>query len=163
MRHDEEALLLRQCLLEAASLGQVELRGPEVQIRFQDPPHDRPRFPYWAQALYVFRFQDLCLKVGRAGPNSRARFTTHHYTGSTAYSLPNVINDCAEPLATELSRGEVQTLEALPVDRVGEWVAKNCGRINILFPSDHPRTTAKLLEAVLQARFDPCYEGPRSG
>lgn len=161
MRHDDEASRLRQCLLKAAELGRVDIAPSEIEIRFQDPPHDRPSLPFWSQAIYVFRLRSLYLKVGRAGPNSRSRMSTQHYTASTEYSLANLISENAEPLMEELSREEVQSLEALPVDRVGEWIANNCGRINIFIPAEYPRTTANLFEAVLLSRFDPCYEGPR--
>lgn len=71
--------------------------------------------------IYTFIYQEKFLKVGKAGPNSDARFRSQHYKpmGSQSNLAKSILND-----------GEFSHLH-ISMETVGEWIKHNTRRINL--------------------------------
>lgn len=101
-------------------------------------------------AVYVFCHQGRTLKVGKAGPNSEARYTSQHYNPNSAQST----------LAASLLRGGDELgIQGITKASVGVWIKANTDRYNFLLHSKHPIRLLTLLEAFLQCRLNPAFEG----
>jgi hypothetical protein len=90
-----------------------------------------------------------CLKVGKAGPNSTARYCSQHY----GLKAPSTL---ARSLSTHQLRIGVSDLDEL---NVGTWILENTYRINFLIPTTCGVAALSLLEAFVQCRFNPEFEG----
>lgn len=101
-------------------------------------------------AVYCFFLNGTALKVGMAGPNSNARFRSHHYGHSRAGST----------LARSILKypGKIGIGPAL-ADSVGDWIKNNTDRVDLLLPSSWGRPMLSQLESFLHARWTPIYEG----
>lgn len=75
---DERELV--ESFLSVAQLAHLSLGKFDVRIEVLSAPHRRPsRLPEGRQAVYAFFLGDTCLKVGKAGPKTAARFISQHY------------------------------------------------------------------------------------
>lgn len=123
-------------------------------------PHQRPRaLPAGTQAIYVFLLGDTCLKVGKAGPDSHARFATQHYGSNAPSTLAqSIIRDRSHVLrlTTTEARAEV---EALTIESVGRWLQRRTSRFHVLLPAHAPACALTFAEAFTQCRLRPVYEG----
>jgi hypothetical protein len=52
----------------------VDISAEEVRIETLPAPHRPTGLPAGSMAVYVFSYRGIALKVGKAGPNSDARF-----------------------------------------------------------------------------------------
>ncbi len=69
-----------QAFLQVANLAHVSVVEAQVRYELLRAPHKRPTsLPPGLQAVYAFLVGDRCLKVGKAGPKTQARFTSQHY------------------------------------------------------------------------------------
>jgi hypothetical protein len=119
-------------------------------IEFLDAPHLPPaRLPAGMMAIYGFWHDGRWLKIGKAGPRSNARYTTHHY----GFNAPSTL---AKSLRDDPAMGNVPAFDpGFP----GSWIKANCCRINILLPATRNIELLNLLEAFLHLRLRPIYEG----
>ena len=82
---DTQALI--QDFLRVAALAGARLAESEIEVETLKAPHRPPsRLPAGKMAVYVFSCGDTVLKVGKAGPNSGARYTSQHYNAASARS-----------------------------------------------------------------------------
>lgn len=66
--------------LQVSHLAHLRLSLTDVRAELSPAPHKRPAsLPSGTQAVYTFFLGDRCLKVGKAGPKTQARFTSQHY------------------------------------------------------------------------------------
>ena len=71
----------------AAKLAGIQLSPHDIEIEKLPAPHKPPsRLPLGKMAVYVFHSGTTCLKVGKAGPKSQARYTSQHYNPKSAMS-----------------------------------------------------------------------------
>ena len=126
----------------------------DVRIEPLCAPHNPPaRLPDGSMAVYAFFYHGCALKIGKAGPNSGARYTTQHYNLKAAQST----------LAkTLLRRGTEIGVKGLTELSVGDWIKANTDRYNFLLDSSYPIRLLTLLEAFLQCKFNPVFEGSSS-
>lgn len=99
-------------------------------------------------AVYSFFYNKQCLKVGKSGKKSQARYAYQHYN-------PNSSNS---NLAKSMQR-ERKIYEGLTKDNSRAWITKNTDRYNYLLEEDTPQSVVNLFEAFLQCSFNPRYEG----
>ena len=92
------------------------------------------------------------MKIGKVGPNSNARFSSQHYSPKSAGSTL---------AASILEDKEMESLY-LNEKTVGDWIKKNCQRINVFLSAELPDFTNELIETALHYRFQPKYEGVES-
>jgi len=101
-------------------------------------------------AVYLFSYGTSVLKIGKAGPNSGARYTSQHYNAASA----------ASTLAGSLLKGGNEIgVTSLTVESAGEWIKTNTDRINFLMKVECGVPTLTLLESFLQCRLKPRFEG----
>jgi hypothetical protein len=133
-----------------ASLARSPLTTDDVRVEFLSAPHKPPsRLPSGKMAVYAFWFNGEWLKIGMAGPNSNARYTSQHYSPNSAMSTlaKSLQND------PEMARRFDANTKA-----VGEWMRANCNRVNILLDARQDRLLLAMLEAFLHLRLKPRYE-----
>ena len=117
----------------------IEVKLLEYVVDYQHSHRYRPG--YWHIYSFWMSENDKALKIGVAGPNSAARYSSHHYNpGSSNSNLAKSI----------LSDG---TCSELPK----EWLLRNTYRINAVF-EDFSKPLAHALEAHLQLVYYPKYE-----
>jgi hypothetical protein len=133
-----------------------KLAGSPIQpqnffVEFFAAPHKPPKLlPIGKMAIYGFYWNDIWLKVGKAGPQSQARYTSQHYNPASAPST----------LAASLLRDvRMKNVPDLQAGKTGDWIKDNCCRVNILVPVEYGRAGLSLLEAFLHVRLRPRYEG----
>ncbi|KAA0213820.1 MAG: hypothetical protein DYG94_11525 [Leptolyngbya sp. PLA3] len=135
---------------QVAALAGHSLRPGELEVQFLAAPHQPPTaLPSGRMAVYCFGFGDEWLKIGKAGPKSGPRFTSHHYNTSAPSTL-------AKSLIADSRMGSVADFRP---ERAGDWIRQRTHRVNLLLPSRRDGTLLALLEAFLHARFKPRYEG----
>ena len=137
-----------------ANLADISLSVEDVSVESLCAPHSPPtRLPAGKVAVYVFCHQGRTLKVGRVGPNSNARYTSQHYNPGSA---PSTL------AASVLKRGTEIGLQGISGPGVGDWIKTNTDRYNFLLDSSYPDRLLALLEAFLQCKLDPLFEGSSS-
>lgn len=117
-------------------------------------PHDLPpALKNGDVAVYAFIWNNECLKVGKVGPKSHARYISHHYNPSSSQS-----NLAKSILADKESMG----LKHLTDQIIGDWIRSHVDRVNFVLSGEKIIPVLNLLEAFLQCRLKPRYEGFKS-
>ena len=101
------------------------------------------RFRHGKWHIYSFwlRKSDEALKIGIAGPNSAARFSSQHYNENSANS-----NLAKSLLKSGMCSGNAKA-----------WIKSNTYRINTVF-DDFNKPLAHALEAHLHLLYEPYFE-----
>jgi hypothetical protein len=92
--------------------------------------------PLNTAAVYIFKWNNHYLKVGKVNPNSNARYQYHHYNPDSSGS------NLSKSL---LNEPEFQAL--LGDGNVGEWLKTNTSRFNILIPENLDKKFVHFAEA----------------
>lgn len=146
--------------LHVAELAQVQLAPAQVRHELLPAPHKRPSsLAPGLQAVYAFLLGDRCLKVGKAGPKTQARFTSQHYGMKAPSTLAKSILGNPQRVADLLPperRNEVATLNEVTV---GAWIERSTARLHIFLPTPVGPLPLGLLEAFVQCRLNPVFEG----
>ena len=147
--------LLLSDFVTAATHGGIELAPDAIYTEILPMPHQPPSsLPKGKSAVYIFSTNHCVLKVGQAGPKSNARYTSQPYNPDSAQST----------LASSLLKDQVRWQgHNLNEENVPDWIKKNTHRVNYLLNADVPKSkwVRTLLEAFVQCRFPPVYEGRR--
>ena len=132
-------------------LAGVSLPPAALSFETLPAPHKPPSaLPSGKAAVYVFVWNGRCLKVGKVGPKSQARFTSQHYSPASSNSN----------LAKSLVAGHGQLgLSGITESNVGAWIKTNVDRVNFLLSVESGIAVLTLLESFLQCRLDPVFEG----
>lgn len=146
--------------LQVAELAHLQLASAHVRHELLPAPHKRlSSLPPGLQAVYAFLLGDRCLKVGKAGPKTQARFTSQHYGMNAPSTLAKSIlanpQRLVDLLPPEL-RNEVATLNEATV---GAWIERNAARLHLFLPTRAGPLALALLEAFVQCRLNPVFEG----
>lgn len=137
-----------------ANLAGVDVTRGTISIENLSAPHVPPsKLPLGKVAVYVFSKGPEVLKVGKVGSKSQARYTSQHYNPGSAMSTL-----AASVLA---DRGHLG-LEDVNEGNVGRWIRENIDRVNFLMDECFGMPALTLLEAFLQCRLKPRYEGFQS-
>ena len=136
--------------IQVATLAGARLAPDDLSLEILPAPHRQPsRLPAGKMAIYAFWGDGCWLKVGMAGPNSNARYTSQHYNAGSAPST----------LAASVTRWSADNpLEGFEAGSPGDWLRGSCHRANVLLSSEHPRELLALLEAFLHLRLRPRHE-----
>ena len=135
--------------IAVAKLAGVPLTEEDVRVDPRRKPHRPPTcLPPGKMAVYAFFFNGRCLKVGKVGPNSEARYTSQHY-------LPN---SSPSNLAKSMLKNK-SDFRNLTRANAGAWIKKNTDRINFLLDQKKGNPALSLLEAFLHCRLEPRFEG----
>jgi hypothetical protein len=136
---------------------------PFLNIRHeaQPAPHAPHGLPLGKCAVYVFSLSasyggscpagpDRVLKIGKAGPNSNARFQSQHYNPGSSMS------NLAKALLNERGRWQLLGITALSTVTVGNWV-RHLDRDNFYLDStdkEHLGELEKYLKSILGSVFE---------
>jgi hypothetical protein len=137
--------------LIVARLAGHPISASELNCEFHPAPHRAPTsLPVGMMAVYCFWGVGCWLKIGKAGPNSQARYTSQHYNHASAPST----------LAGSLIRDtRMKSVDGFTEAQPGDWIRSSCCRVNILISLQLRREMLSLLEVFLHARLMPRYEG----
>jgi hypothetical protein len=137
--------------LQAAKLAGLKVTDQDISYEILPAPHRPPiHLPAGKFGVYVFLYKEQCLKVGKVGPKSKARYTSQHYSPDSSNS-----NLAKSILANPPNLG----LEHLDKTTVGDWIKRETHRINFLLDSSVGISTLTFLEIFIQCRLNPKYEG----
>jgi hypothetical protein len=135
----------------AAILAQIAITRDDLTVELLRAPHKAPTIlPAGMMAVYAFFLNGVALKVGKAGQNSQARYTSQHYNAGSA---PSTL------AASIMRRPSVFGLEMVDTKAVGTLIKARADRVNILLPASFGNATISLLEAFLHCRWKPVFEG----
>lgn len=136
---------------KVVALAGVSLPPTALSFETLLAPHKPPSaLPSGKAAVYVFVWNGCCLKVGKVGPKSQARFTSQHYSPASSNSN----------LAKSLVGGHGKIgLSGITESNVGGWIKTNVDRVNFLLNVECGMPVLTLLESFLQCRLNPVFEG----
>jgi len=151
---------LVETFLKIAKLARVDLPSSDVLSELLPAPHKRPSaLPDNSQAVYAFLLSGHCLKVGKAGPKTQARFTSQHYGMNAPSTLARSILSHRKRVAALLPRGRQHEVDALDEESIGVWIERNTTRFHVFLPTRVGALALSLLEAFIQCRLRPLFEG----
>jgi len=138
-------------LVKVLHLSGVPYEDGDIEIEDLGVPHEPPKsIPEGKMAVYSFFYNGKALKVGKAGPKSKARYTSQHYSaGSAPSTLAASLENKPEEIG--LSKSDVSNSK--------EWLKEHTQRINFIIQSKLGVDTLNLIEAFLIAKLSPVYEG----
>jgi hypothetical protein len=136
---------------QAAALAGVAIASSDIEVQVLPAPHKAPSvLPRGKSAVYVFMYGDRCLKVGKAGPRSAARFCSQHYG----------VNRAPSTLAKSVIKANLGSPRiTLTAENVSTWLCRNTSRVNFLLRSTYGPEVLSLLEAFVQCCLRPEFEG----
>jgi len=126
-----------------------------------DAPHTRPSsLPSGEKAIYIFMLDEACLKVGKAGAKSKARFTSQHYNPNSSPSnlAKSILKDKSNFIQHLPGSAKSEALD-INEHNIGEWIEKNTSRHHIFMDERTDRHLFSLIEVFMQCKFHPIYEG----
>ncbi|WP_339836761.1 hypothetical protein [Paenibacillus sp. FSL R7-0272] len=140
---------LKEQLLQIIKSTGTKIEESQIVILDRGLPHKSSTLPVGRMAVYSFIYQDRFLKIGKAGPNSNARFNSQHYDPKNSQSnlAKSLLND---PMLVGLN------LDAMTIK---EWIKKNTRRIDFLVDATLGIFVLNLIEAFLHLKYRPKYEG----
>lgn len=140
---------LKEQLLQIIKSTGTEIEESQIVILDRGLPHKSSTLPVGRMAVYSFIYQDRFLKIGKAGPNSNARFNSQHYDPKNSQSnlAKSLLND---PKLVGLN------LDAMTIK---EWIKTNTRRIDFLVDATLGIFVLNLIEAFLHLKYRPKYEG----
>lgn len=115
--------------LFVARLSGVDITESDIYIEQLSAPHQPPKaLPPGKMAVYVFFLGPQCLKVGKVGPKSHARYISQHYNSKSSMS------NLAKSILKDRDRLGTSDIND---NSVGKWIKTNTDRVNILIPAEH--------------------------
>jgi hypothetical protein len=137
--------------IKVAELVNINISQSDIALECLQKPHTKPKFlPKGKMAVYVFMWNDFCLKVGKVGPNSQPRYTSHHYNSKSSNSN----------LAQSIIRDGVRfALPLLKPNNVGVWIEQETDRFNFLIDKSFGIHLLSLMEIFIQCKLRPKFEG----
>jgi hypothetical protein len=137
--------------IKVADLSGVSLSADEITAEVLQAPHKPPKnLPIGKMGVYVFSLGEKCLKVGKVGPRSKARYTSQHYNPRSSNS-----NLSKSILKTKADFGGAH----LDENNIEDWVKENTDRVNFIFDESLGIPILSLFESYLQCHLKPKFEG----
>jgi hypothetical protein len=139
-------------LIEIAKRADVIINEDQLIIFDRGCPHLPSCLINGMAGIYIFELNGVCLKIGKAWEKSNARFRSQHYSPKSSQSnlAKSILNDSG------------MKKYGLNEDNIGDWIKKNTRRIDIFIDTKLGVPVLNLLEAYLQCKFKPKYEGVES-
>jgi hypothetical protein len=136
--------------IQVAAIAGISILRSELHVEVLAAPHRPPSsLPSGKFGVYVFMFGGRCLKVGKAGPKSTARFCSQHYGAHAPSTLAKSL----------LKHQQNIGIDGLDLANVRAWICEHTARINFLLDARHGVMALSLLEAFVQCRLIPEFEG----
>ena len=137
----------RKIISEISEVLGKEILSTGYRFEFLGVPHSAPKsLDNGKMAIYIFKYKDTYLKIGKVGAKSKARYTSQHYSPKSSISN----------LAKSILKDEVFSIShSITKENVGQWIKDNCQRINILIDEELGRLALSLIEAALHYKYNP--------
>lgn len=116
----------------------------EVELKYLGVPHEPSKLEDNQMGVYIFFKDNKCLKIGKAGLNSKARWNSHHYNPKSSDS--------------NLAKSLLNDSETLLEENIGDYIRKNICRVEFTINDNVPEHTLNLLEAYLLFKLNPKFE-----
>ncbi|MBC8504229.1 MAG: hypothetical protein H8D34_05190 [Chloroflexi bacterium] len=142
--------------VQVANLAGFSISESEIEHINLDAPHSPPSLPNGKQAVYTFSLSsspEIVLKVGKAGPNTKARYRYQHYNPRSAGST------LAASILNNQSDWQILGIKDLSENNINDWLKTNTDRNDFLISSDHNSLLLSLFEIFMQCRLKPIFEG----
>lgn len=136
-------------IFDVSSILGKPIEKESIEIINRGKPHKPESLPAGKMGVYLFLYDDVFLKIGKAGPKSNARFYSQHYNPKSAKST----------LAASILSDSTNSYEGVGEENVGDWIKENCTRIDIIVDSYLGIFALELIEAALHYKYEPIYEG----
>jgi hypothetical protein len=136
-----------------AALAGMPISAGDIRHESLPAPHKSPQLPRGTCAVYVFSLatdDSVVLKVGKVGPKSGARFGSQHYIAASAKS------NLSKSVPAGVAHWQRLGISNADESTVGDWLRTNTNRDHFFLQG--ARLT-HLLEAFLQCRLNPLFEG----
>jgi len=150
---------LVQDFIKVSYLAGLTIGASEIETQVLLAPHVRTGLPSGKAAVYVFLHGNTCLKVGKVGPNSDARFRSQHYLPEGAKS--NLAKSLCLDFMSEQAVCRFFAAEIrgnFRAELVADWMLTNLSRVHFFLDANAPKGALRLLEVFLQCRLNPIFE-----
>ena len=137
-------------LITASNLAGFNVDINDIQLLHWEAgiqTHVPQRLPHESAAVYIFKWNDSYLKVGKANENSNARYQSQHYNAES--SISNLSRSLLNDAEFQAMLGEITT---------SEWLRTNTNRFNIIIPSRLGKKFVHFTEAFFILKCNPIYE-----
>lgn len=142
--------------IKVCELAKIEMTKKDITIErlTAGRNHIPTNLPAGNMAVYIFvnDVEENCYKVGKVGANSNARYQSQHYSASSSKS------NLAKSILNDYSLNHILEIQ----ENVGTWIKQNTTRINLKLSANKGIFALNLLEAFIQNRLKPKYEGFKS-
>ncbi len=145
--------------IQVSQLSGLSLQASDIETEVLVAPHKRTGLPKGKAAVYVFFHGNTCLKVGKVGANSDARFRSQHYLPSGAIS--NLAKSLCLDFTNEAARSRffhADLRSGFEAKSVADWMLTNLSRVHFFVDANALTETVRLLEVFLQCRLQPLFE-----
>lgn len=137
--------------VKASCLAGISISLSDIEIQELCAPH-RPQSSLLSGklAVYVFMFGPRCLKVGKVGKKSAARFCSQHYGVKRA---PSTL--ARSLIAVQAKFG----ISGLDESNVAVWICEHLDRVHFLVPEKYGVSCISLFETFVHCGLNPEFEG----
>jgi hypothetical protein len=142
--------------VQVTRLAGMPIQSCEITHELHRAPHIPSPLPKDVLAVYAFSLASpshAILKVGRVGANSNARFQSQHYSPTAARST------LAKSLLAHTDQWPQLGIQKLDITTVGGWLRQHTDRDHFFLAATQPALLLSLLEAFVQCRLRPLFEG----
>lgn len=112
--------------------------------------------PTNSAAVYIFKWNNFYLKVGKVNANSNARYQSQHYNPDSSPS------NLARTLRGETEFHAMAAIIEPNDNRWGDWIKTNTTRYNIIIPSNLGKNFVHFAEAFFILKCTPMFENTRA-
>ena len=139
----------------------TDLSGVGCEVRFlkRGKTHKASALKENQEGVYVFLNDWYCLKVGKVGSKSQARWGSQHYLldEGTRSSLPKSFMKDEEKFKKAFNN--TQDIRTICKETIREFVENNTDRVEFVLSDQKDHRAVNLLEAYVQFKLNPVYEG----
>ena len=146
---------LLDSFVNVANLSGFKISISDISYDFWEAPHRQKGLPSNQQAVYTFslpKFNNLVLKIGKAGPKSNARFLSQHYNPDSSGS------NLAKSLLNSINFWEEIQIQKPQYHQICGWIKANTDRNNFYVSDKFDKRLLSLFEIFLQCRLSPVFE-----
>lgn len=142
---------IKTSFIQSAQFAGIKINDSDILVDFIQQSDHRPPacLPHGKLAIYVFMFGERCLKVGKAGSKSSARFCSQHYGVKAPSTLAKSIIKYKQKFSAE----------DIDEHNVKSWICQNTYRVNYMMPNAVGPFILTLFEAFVQCCLKPEFEG----
>lgn len=144
-----EIMEIKNFLKTITEAAGKEYNESKIQIVDRGIPHIPKKLPNGFIGIYMFKYKDIFIKIGKVGTKSSNRFQYQHYNPQSANSN----------LALDILADSSIRVAGINETNVGDWLKTNTHRIDILIDENLGMFTLNFYEASLQYKYRPKYEG----